>query len=147
VVMVKEEQRPFTLSDSMSKLVLVVDDNPDILELQSMVLQAEGYDVVTASSGPDALERLKEIPKPELVLLDVDLGEMSGPEFIHYADQLFPHFADEVPVVFMTACSPPQNTRAVGAIDKMCDLESYVAAVNNYLERYAKDRHHEQLRH
>lgn len=44
--------------------VLLVDDDPDIRETMSMVLQAEGYVVETAANGAEALEKLRILPKP-----------------------------------------------------------------------------------
>ena len=50
--------------------VLVVDDDPDFVEITRTVLQAHGYDVASASSGQQALEMLRR-DRPDLVVLDV----------------------------------------------------------------------------
>jgi len=60
----------------MSK-ILVVDDEPDVLRLASIILESEGYMVVTASSGEEALRMVSE-GKPDLVLLDVVMPGLSG---------------------------------------------------------------------
>ena len=61
----------------MSARVLVVDDIPVNVRLLEAKLSAEYYDVVTASSGAEALEMIKSAP-PDIVLLDVMMPEMDG---------------------------------------------------------------------
>ena len=57
--------------------ILVVDDDPQLLALTSTVLSTGGYEVIEASTGKDALERVRQA-RPDLVLLDVVLPDMSG---------------------------------------------------------------------
>ncbi len=52
------------------KTILVVDDDPDFCEITRLILSGEGYQVVTAANGDQALETLKEC-EPNLVVLDV----------------------------------------------------------------------------
>ena len=59
--------------------ILVVDDDPGNREVLEELLQLRGYPVVTAASGPEALELIKKDP-PDLVLLDVTMPGMSGYE-------------------------------------------------------------------
>jgi DNA-binding response OmpR family regulator len=61
----------------MNAKILVVDDQKDLLELLSMALEQEGYTVRTAASGAEALEAVAA-EKPELILLDILLGDTSG---------------------------------------------------------------------
>jgi len=61
------------------KTILVVDDEPDIVKLVSISLKLSNFDVLTAISGPQALEILKG-KSPDLVLLDIMMPEMSGYE-------------------------------------------------------------------
>ncbi len=56
---------------------LVVDDDPLILELLQLVLELEGYTVVTASDGEQALQRW-ETEQPDLVLLDIGRTSSGG---------------------------------------------------------------------
>ena len=61
------------------KLILVVDDEPDAVELMQTILEHEEYDVTTASNGIKALEAMKY--NPDLVLLDIRMpGEKNGLE-------------------------------------------------------------------
>ncbi len=50
--------------------VLVADDDPDFVEITSMILEREGYEVESAASGDEALERMRA-SRPDLLLLDV----------------------------------------------------------------------------
>ena len=59
--------------------ILLVDDEPDILEIVGYNLSAEGYNVVTAENGAEAVKKAKK-KKPHLVILDVMMPEMDGIE-------------------------------------------------------------------
>jgi CheY-like chemotaxis protein len=65
---------------SGSKVVLVVDDDPDILEALSEILEAEGFEIRRARNGKEALDRLEPDP-PNLILLDLMMPVMDGWEF------------------------------------------------------------------
>jgi len=54
----------------MQKTILVVDDEPDIRQSVKMILEVNGYKVVTAVDGDDCLKKLNEV-KPDLILLDI----------------------------------------------------------------------------
>jgi len=58
------------------KTILVVDDDPVLLDLLSLSLKGAGFSVVTANNGPDALKRARQIP--DLVVLDLVLPELDG---------------------------------------------------------------------
>jgi two-component system alkaline phosphatase synthesis response regulator PhoP len=59
--------------------ILLVDDEPDILEIIAYNLSAEGYDVITAENGVVAISKAKK-HKPQLIILDVMMPEMDGIE-------------------------------------------------------------------
>ncbi len=59
------------------KKVLIVDDEPDTLELVKLVLESGGFETVLAASGKEALNEL-EVSKPDLVLLDIMMPDMDG---------------------------------------------------------------------
>jgi len=63
----------------MSKTIMVVDDEPALLQLIEAILGTEGYNVIAVSNGREALEKLKKA-KPDLVLLDMMMPGMSGRE-------------------------------------------------------------------
>ncbi|MCT7948650.1 response regulator [Ancylothrix sp. C2] len=80
--------------------ILAVDDLEDNLFLLQTVLESEGYEVETATSGSDALAKISQLP-PDLVLLDVMMPGMTGIEVtqrIRKNQKL-----QELPVVLITA--------------------------------------------
>ena len=84
----------------MSANILVVDDQRDLLELLEMALSQEGYIVRTAASGTEALAMIAA-EKPDLVLLDIILGDISG---IKITTKL-KHEAEtsHIPIILLTA--------------------------------------------
>jgi DNA-binding response OmpR family regulator len=81
----------------MSKTILVVDDNERLRTLVKAYLAQEGYRVVTASDGREALFVARE-ENPDLIVLDIMMSEMDGYEFmrIHRKDR-------ETPIIILTA--------------------------------------------
>ncbi len=61
------------------KKIMVVDDEEALLELVKAIMEQEGYEVITAMNGEEALEKLKTV-KPDLILLDMMMPGMSGRE-------------------------------------------------------------------
>ena len=61
----------------MSAKILVVDDDPEIREAISLILEANGYKVVTAQDGIDGLNKLKE-DKPDLMIMDLLMPRLDG---------------------------------------------------------------------
>lgn len=55
--------------------ILVVDDDPDFVEVTRMVLEANGYEVASAADGEEALARMRQ-EKPDLVLLDIMMAHI-----------------------------------------------------------------------
>jgi two-component system cell cycle sensor histidine kinase/response regulator CckA len=79
--------------------ILVVDDEPGILGLVSKGLSRRGYEVHVASSPTKALELAKAVPCFDLVLSDVIMPEMCGPELVRKIIQICPNVA----VILMSA--------------------------------------------
>jgi len=108
--------------------VLVVDDEPDALELLQAFLEAKGYEVLTASDGEEALQKVKE-ERPHLMLLDVRMPKMTGLEVLKRVREI----DREVGVIMVTAVNEEETGRQalqLGAFDyitKPLDLK--------YLER------------
>ena len=84
----------------MTKKILIVDDEPDIVSYLEMVLQDQGYDTVTAGNGNEALEMVRQ-EKPALVTLDITMPEASGTRF--YKEMRTDPELVHIPVVIVTA--------------------------------------------
>ena len=94
------------------KAVLIVDDDPDIREVMVEVVESTRRRVITAADGSEALKRLDSVSRPCLVLLDLQMEPMSGPEFLLRLQARSD--AAEFPVVLMPA-SPPVTPSARNA--------------------------------
>ena len=86
--------------NSKSPVVLVVDDDPDILEALSEILEAEGFQIRRARHGKEALERLTPEP-PQLILLDLMMPVMDGWEFAHQLRQQ--PGGKDIPIIVLSA--------------------------------------------
>ncbi|MDA7706141.1 response regulator transcription factor [Flavobacteriaceae bacterium] len=80
--------------------ILLVDDEPDILEILSYNLSAEGYSISTASNGLEAVKKAKK-HQPHLIIMDVMMPEMDGIEACEKIRTL-PELKDTV-ITFLTA--------------------------------------------
>ncbi len=85
---------------SPAKKILIVDDEPDILEFLQYNLRKEGYQVVTAPNGLQAIQ-VAEREKPHLILLDIMMPEMDGVEACRLLRSRKEF--DETPIAFLTA--------------------------------------------
>jgi two-component system alkaline phosphatase synthesis response regulator PhoP/two-component system response regulator VicR len=84
----------------MSKKILAVDDERHIVRLVQINLQKEGYEVVTAGNGREALEKV-ESEKPDLIVMDVMMPEMDGFEALEKL-KANPETA-QIPIIMLTA--------------------------------------------
>lgn len=122
--------------------ILLVDDEPDILEFLGYNLRKEGYEVYTSTNGRDGLAKAKEF-KPQLIILDVMMPEMDGIETCREIRQL----ADlkHSLVVFLTARGEDYSQIAgfdAGADDyvtKPIKPRVLVSRVKALLKRYKKE--------
>jgi CheY-like chemotaxis protein len=99
----------------MNTRILIVDDNDVNLLLISKILDIEGYEVLTARSGREALRSVKE-NTPDLAILDVMMPEMNGYELCEKLRQ--PPYNICIPIVMLTAMnseSEQKRAREAGA--------------------------------
>lgn len=105
------------MSSKTSHKILVVDDEPDILEILQYNLVKEGYEVKTADNGKKAVEIARDF-KPQLVLLDIMMPVMDGVETCRQLREI-PSLKEAI-IVFLTARSEEYSEVAafdVGASD------------------------------
>lgn len=116
-------------------LVFVVDDDDDTRSCVCAVLLEEGYEVVSAKNGREALEQLKKIARPNLVLLDLMMPVMSGWDVL---DEIRsnPTLASLPVVVFTAAGEAGVNDRALNrpVLRKPIDLDLLLEMVNKICE-------------
>jgi len=111
--------------------VLVVDDDPDILDALGEILELEGYEVQRARNGREALQQLAHAP-PDLVLLDLMMPVMDGWEF---ARSLGP--GGRPPIIVLSAdrnvSARAREIGALGWLAKPFELGELLAAVRRAL--------------
>lgn len=116
----------------MSRKILVVDDDRDIRETLVDALEGEGYDVISAVDGVDALERLRsEEQSPSLILLDLMMPRMNGMEFWKEISRVEPWARIPIVVVSADAQGRTHATTmgAVGYLKKPMQLRELYSAV------------------
>lgn len=86
--------------DSKKQSILIADDEPDILEIISYNLSKEGYEVITAKDGNEAI-RLAVENNPQLLILDILMPYKSGMEVCQYL-RMQPEFKETL-IIFLTA--------------------------------------------
>ena len=122
--------------------ILACDDEPSILEALRTILLSEGYDVVTAKNGLEAVELFRS-ESPDLIILDVSMPGMSGFEVL---DKIKVQFGEKyTPVIFLTASVKiDHKLKALhsGAVDyliKPVGADELIARIKNFLE--LKEKH------
>jgi CheY-like chemotaxis protein len=110
---------------------MVVEDDPSIREVVSQILQLEGYTVHCAENGKQALERLKELPYPVLILLDLMMPVMNGWQFLEARKKN--SVLAELPVVVVSAVGDQaRNAGATEVIRKPPDIDSLLEVVHHH---------------
>ena len=132
----------------MSARILIVDDLAPNLHLLEVKLAAQYYDVVTAMSGEEALEKARDT-NPDLILLDIMMPEMDGYEVCRRLKQN--DTLKEIPVLFISAMDETLDKVKgfeLGAFDyitKPIDPEEVKSRVKTHLNLYYLKRHLEDL--
>ena len=92
--------------DTKGKKILIADDEPDILEILQYNLAAEGYQVITAKDGDEAIEKARAF-HPELIVLDIMMPKKNGIEVCNIL-RMQPAFGETL-IIFLTALSDEKN--------------------------------------
>ncbi len=114
--------------------ILIIDDSVDTLVVQKKTLELEGYNVFTSQSGKEGIALLGKIEEPNLLLLDMNLGDMSGTEFLKILEDTLPEIIAHVPIVFLTGQDEIPNSKAVGFIRKPVDRAKFIDQIHRYIE-------------
>lgn len=95
------------LTQKIQKTILVVDDDASVRELTEYWLASDGYDVITAKNGSEAIDRLKSVKNIAVILLDVQMPVMNGNEVLN--EMRIGGFLESTPVVIVTATHQPNG--------------------------------------
>ena len=97
----------------MALTLMIVDDDPQLIRVLSMFFDLEGYNVVRAGNGREALSLLGEY-QPDLILLDLMMPEVSGEEVVREVRAT--HNSPRIPIVIFTAAETrEEELKAAGA--------------------------------
>ena len=105
----------------MAKIV-IIDDDPDILEASTLILNSKGYDVLTANNPVDGYKLVKE-SNPDLIILDV---MMSEPDDGFFLAQKFRKNNIDIPIIMYTSVS-----KSIGLEFGVSDI----VPVNDFIEK------------
>ena len=118
-----------------NKRILIIDDNEDLIEVFETILEMNDFVVLTARGGAEALSLLLGIGKLDLILLDMQMEEMSGPEFLKLFEKSQPKLFESVPVVFLSGMDKIPQSKAVGFIRKpLADIDTFLETVDRFIE-------------
>ena len=124
--------------DTKGKKILIADDEPDILEILQYNLAAEGYQVITAKDGEEAIDKAKAF-HPELIVLDIMMPKKNGIEVCNIL-RMQPSFGETL-IIFLTALSDEKNqihgleTGADDYVSKPISPKVLVSRVNALFRR------------
>ena len=121
------------------KKVLVVDDEKDVIEYVTMILESAGYEVISADSNESCFESLEK-ERPDLIILDVMLETVT--EGFYIGDKLkYNSKYHSIPVIVLSAIEKhtgfPMNKNSVPAdeyLEKPIDPHDLIEAVNKFLK-------------
>ncbi len=125
------------MSESKPRKILIVDDEPDILDMLEFLLDSEGYSISKAEGGQAAIEAIDE--KPDLVLLDIMMPDMDG--HIVLAEFRKRYDERELPVLMVTArndvvdIGQALDVGVNGFVVKPFDTENLIRTVKSALEQ------------
>ena len=126
------------LMESKHRKVLIADDEPDIVEILTYNLEKEGYDVITAKDGDEALHKAK-LTSPDLIVLDMMMPKKSGMEVCELL-RAQTQFKDTL-IMFLTALSDETtqlkgfDTGADDYVSKPVSTSVFVSKVNALFRR------------
>jgi CheY-like chemotaxis protein len=120
--------------DTPTKQVMIVDDDNDIRDAISQILEYEGYEVLQASNGQEGIDRLRDQQKPGLILLDLMMPVMNGWQF--RTELQSNPILKEIPVVILSADGNIQqkseNIGVAGYLKKPIQLDTLLDTVKRY---------------
>lgn len=118
----------------MKRKILIADDEPNMIWALKKALVKEGYEIISADNGENAVEKLKE--EPDLIIMDLKMPKMNGLEALKKIKELNP----KIPVIMITAHGTTDTAveaMKIGALDyisKPFDIEELRVIIKKALE-------------
>jgi CheY-like chemotaxis protein len=106
--------------------LLVVDDDPDTVKIITFRLQAKGHRVVGANSGREALATVATLGRPDVVILDVTMPDMTGLDLL--SQMRSRDGLDSLPAIFLSARVLPEDIEAGRALGASYLTKPFIAS-------------------
>lgn len=122
----------------IKKKVLVVEDNPMNQILAREILTANGYDVVEANTGSDAIKKVMA-ERPDIILMDLNLPEMDGITATRILKSDDTH--KNIPVIALTASAMKGEVERIlaegfdGYISKPIEMKKFIKDISSYIRK------------
>ena len=113
------------MTDTLKKKVLLVDDDSFLLSMYSLKFEKNNYEVVVALSGQDALNKLKDGLKPDILIFDVVMPGMDGIELLSAVREQ--HLADQAKCMMLSNQGEPADIERA----KKIGIDGYIVKASS----------------
>lgn len=119
--------------------ILLVDDNADLLKAYRWILESDGYSVLTANGGEEALSLLATGSSPDAIFIDFSMPQMDGAELVVRIREQNPNFPPHK-IVILTSFSPhaPQLEHAKLAGVEIAEKPNDIDALHPMVQRFVQ---------
>lgn len=121
----------------MNNGILVIEDNAEMQDLLKLLLEQEGYQVLSATTGNEALEVLRKSPELILILLDLTLPDISADEFLFKIKN--EELGQQVPIIYFSAVPRLQQMKlplgVVGVIQKPFQIHEFLSTISIFRQK------------
>ncbi len=114
----------------MAKKILIIDDDPNIVNYLKTLFDVNGYETYSANNGKEAEDTVKKV-KPDLITLDLEMPKEWGPRF--YRNLTKDKEFKDVPLIVISGLQSPQYSikKAVAYFTKPFDADKLLETVKN----------------
>jgi CheY-like chemotaxis protein len=116
--------------------ILVVDDDPDFVQLLEFDLKKHGYNVVTALNGQEGLDKVKS-EGPDLIMLDIKMPKVDGYTFVRHLKK--DGGTKEIPVIVLTSYEPMKDMFQLEGVKdyfvKSANMEGLLKTIEKHLKK------------
>jgi CheY-like chemotaxis protein len=127
------------MPQSKTSTILLVDDNADLLKAYRWILETNGYTVLTATGGEEALALLATGCCPDAIFIDFSMPQMDGAELVVRIREQNPHIPP-MKIVILTSFSPhaPQLEYAILAGVQIAEKPNDIDALHPMVQRFVQ---------
>ncbi|MEH2277308.1 MAG: response regulator [Nostoc sp.] len=118
--------------ENYTKHILVCDDIKPMVEMMKLILESEGYEVSTANSGSEAIDKI-QMNKPNLLITNLSMPDMSGWDIVNYVRQNLK--LNTLPILIVSGNNEEEfiNNEVAGFLCKPVKLDVFVKKVKSIL--------------